>query len=109
MGTTNVGRVSSVETWSQGRLVVLGVVGTALVAYLGIASTLLGRRSDKAGRIVWALLCADAMLAAYRTASWLALVFDPKFGPLFYDRIPPQGWHILISQTVQSFVMWALV
>lgn len=86
---------------TQSRLLVLCVVSVALIAYTGLAFVLWSRR----GGATWTLLCADAACAWLRTAFWLLLIFER---PEMYDDIPNSGWGILVSQTIQSFVMWAL-
>jgi hypothetical protein len=90
--------VSQSENVLLVRLVVVG----ALAAYSGVLFMLFSRRRWTQ---VWMFVVADSALAWYRTFAWFMLTFER---PDFYEHIPFWGWHILVPQFLQTFVMWSL-
>jgi len=95
--------------WTAHRLLVLAVVATALAGYARVAILLFARRSrGEDRRRVWSLVRQDVTAGGIIRLGWIALVFDPVLGPLFYDRIPAGGWVILAAQAFQTVAIWRL-
>lgn len=86
---------------SQSVLLVRAVVVVAIASYLVLLVVLSGRRWST----TWALMLAWISLELTRSGAWFLLTLERR---AIYEHIPPNLWVILVVQTIESAVLWAI-
>jgi len=82
-------------------LLVRAVVILAIASYLALLVVIGGRRFT----VTWALIMAWVALELTRSGGWLVLALGRRS---IYEHIPPGLWVVLISQALESAVLWAI-
>lgn len=92
--------------WTASRQLVLTVAVFEVLAHLSLAAVLLRRRGSNDG--VWGLICQKAAAGLVLMLGWVWMIFDPVWGPRFYDVTPPAGWLILAAAAWQAVAHFRL-